>query len=78
MENQLMFEVRGPKAEVDYYGNNLTAVPEAEACGWLKDKYGFSWQIVPAIMGGTPSPRSAVVYYIQGKSGHHHKPNEEQ
>jgi predicted 3-demethylubiquinone-9 3-methyltransferase (glyoxalase superfamily) len=36
--------------EIDYYWNKLTAVPEAEACGWLKDKYGFSWQIVPTSM----------------------------
>lgn len=37
--------------EVDYYWNRLTAVPEAEVCGWLKDKFGFSWQIVPEQMG---------------------------
>jgi len=36
--------------DVDYYWGKLTAVPSAEACGWLKDKYGFSWQIVPAAM----------------------------
>lgn len=35
------------QAEVDYYWDALTAVPEAEACGWLKDKFGVSWQIVP-------------------------------
>jgi predicted 3-demethylubiquinone-9 3-methyltransferase (glyoxalase superfamily) len=29
----------------------LSAVPEAEQCGWLKDKYGLSWQIVPTAMG---------------------------
>lgn len=34
--------------EIDYYWNALSAVPEAEQCGWLKDKYGFSWQIVPS------------------------------
>ena len=28
----------------------LTAVPEAEQCGWLKDKFGLSWQIVPSNM----------------------------
>ena len=28
----------------------LRAVPEAEQCGWLKDKYGLSWQIVPSVM----------------------------
>lgn len=37
--------------EIDYYWDKLSAVPEAEQCGWLKDKYGFSWQIVPRMMG---------------------------
>ena len=36
--------------EVDHYWNKLSAVPEAEQCGWLKDKYGVSWQIVPTAM----------------------------
>jgi predicted 3-demethylubiquinone-9 3-methyltransferase (glyoxalase superfamily) len=36
--------------EIDHYWNSLSAVPEAEQCGWLKDKYGVSWQIVPAGM----------------------------
>lgn len=36
--------------EIDNYWNKLSAVPEAEQCGWLKDRYGFSWQIVPSIM----------------------------
>lgn len=36
--------------EIDYYWSKLSAVPEAEQCGWLKDKYGFSWQITPTIM----------------------------
>ena len=36
--------------EIDYYWESLSAVPEAEQCGWLKDKYGISWQIVPAVM----------------------------
>ena len=35
------------QAEVDYYWEKLSAVPESEQCGWLKDKYGVSWQIVP-------------------------------
>jgi len=35
------------QAEIDYYWNELSAVPESEQCGWLKDKYGVSWQIVP-------------------------------
>jgi len=33
--------------EVDYYWRKLTAAPEAEQCGWLKDPYGVSWQVVP-------------------------------
>ena len=37
--------------EIDHYWEKLSAVPEAEQCGWLKDKYGLSWQIVPTDMG---------------------------
>ena len=33
--------------EIDYYWSKLSAVPEAEQCGWLKDKFGLSWQISP-------------------------------
>ena len=36
--------------EIDYYWGKLTADPQAEQCGWLKDKYGLSWQIVPSVM----------------------------
>ena len=36
--------------EIDYYWENLSSVPEAEQCGWLKDKYGVSWQIVPSVL----------------------------
>ncbi len=36
--------------EIDYYWEKLSAVPESEQCGWLKDKYGVSWQIVPSVM----------------------------
>lgn len=32
--------------EIDYFYDRLSAVPEAEICGWLKDKYGVSWQLV--------------------------------
>lgn len=37
--------------EVDYYWEKLSADPKAEQCGWLKDKYGLSWQIVPVELG---------------------------
>lgn len=45
--------------EIDYYWEKLSAVPEAEQCGWLKDKYGVVWQITAEDMGkymneGTP------------------------
>jgi predicted 3-demethylubiquinone-9 3-methyltransferase (glyoxalase superfamily) len=38
------------QAEIDDYWNKLSAVPDAEQCGWLKDQFGFSWQIVPKNM----------------------------
>jgi predicted 3-demethylubiquinone-9 3-methyltransferase (glyoxalase superfamily) len=37
--------------EIDYYWNKLTEDGEESRCGWLKDKFGISWQIVPAILG---------------------------
>ena len=39
------------QAEIDRYWDKLSAVPEAEQCGWLKDRYGLSWQITPVEMG---------------------------
>lgn len=38
--------------EINYYWERLSAVPEAEQCGWLKDRYGVSWQIVPTALNG--------------------------
>lgn len=51
--------------EIDYYWEKLSAVPEAEQCGWLKDKYGVSWQITPTVMDemmtkGNSKQREAV------------------
>lgn len=39
------------QAEIDKYWAALSSVPEAENCGWLKDRYGLSWQIVPTALG---------------------------
>lgn len=36
--------------EIDHFWSNLSFVPEAEQCGWLQDKFGISWQIVPAAL----------------------------
>lgn len=33
--------------EIDYFWKKLSSVPESEQCGWCKDKYGLSWQVVP-------------------------------
>lgn len=36
--------------EIDYYWGKLSSVPASEQCGWCKDKYGLSWQVVPKNM----------------------------
>jgi len=36
--------------EIDHYWEKLSSVPESEQCGWCKDQFGLSWQIVPANM----------------------------
>jgi len=39
------------QAELDRYWEQLSAVPEAEQCGWCADRFGVSWQVVPANLG---------------------------
>lgn len=49
--------------ELDYYWDRLTEGGEGVACGWLKDKYGVSWQVIPAgliDMIGDPDPEKAA------------------
>jgi predicted 3-demethylubiquinone-9 3-methyltransferase (glyoxalase superfamily) len=43
--------------EIDYYWNKLSFVQDAEQCGWLVDKYGLSWQIVPSILESMTTDR---------------------
>jgi predicted 3-demethylubiquinone-9 3-methyltransferase (glyoxalase superfamily) len=51
--------------EIDHYWEKLSAVPQAEQCGWLKDRYGLAWQIVPIeldemMRSGTPEQTARV------------------
>jgi predicted 3-demethylubiquinone-9 3-methyltransferase (glyoxalase superfamily) len=49
--------------EVDYFWKRLSAVPESEQCGWVKDKFGLSWQIIPKQLGellGSPNRKKAL------------------
>lgn len=39
------------QTEIDHYWNKLTAGGAASQCGWLKDKFGLSWQIIPKRLG---------------------------
>jgi predicted 3-demethylubiquinone-9 3-methyltransferase (glyoxalase superfamily) len=48
------------ETEVDYYWNKLSAGGEEVQCGWLKDKFGLSWQIVPTILGELMSDKDPV------------------
>ncbi len=60
------------QAEVDYYWNALTADAGKESmCGWLKDKFGMSWQVVPVMLGelmgrGEPAKSNAMMQALMG------------
>src|SRR5262245_58254831 len=45
------------QAEVDHYWNALAAGGRTEECGWLRDRYGVSWQVVPAVLRDMLSDR---------------------
>jgi predicted 3-demethylubiquinone-9 3-methyltransferase (glyoxalase superfamily) len=53
--------------EVDYYWSKLTAGGAESQCGWLKDKFGVSWQIVPARIGELISHPKAMQAMMQMK-----------
>ena len=55
------------QAEIDYYWEKLSSVPESEQCGWCKDQFGLSWQIVPANMGELMQRPDAFAHMMQMK-----------
>jgi predicted 3-demethylubiquinone-9 3-methyltransferase (glyoxalase superfamily) len=55
------------QAEIDYYWEKLSAVPESEQCGWCKDKYGVSWQVVPENMGELMKKPDAFPHLLEMK-----------
>jgi predicted 3-demethylubiquinone-9 3-methyltransferase (glyoxalase superfamily) len=78
------------QAEADRLTNALSAVPEAEQCGWIKDRFGLSWQIVPRLLTrllSDPDPARAGrafeammqmkridIAALERAAGHHDKP----
>ena len=58
------------QAEIDHYWRALSAAPEAERCGWLRDRFGVSWQILPRNLSellSSPDPRVMETFFQMGK-----------
>ncbi|MCC5960096.1 MAG: VOC family protein [Rhodobacteraceae bacterium] len=58
------------QAEIDHYWHALSAVPEAERCGWLKDRFGLSWQIIPRNLPqllSSPDPKAMETFLGMGR-----------
>lgn len=55
------------QAEIDSYWEKLSAVPESEQCGWLKDKFGVSWQIIPENIGDLVKSEAGMKALLQMK-----------
>ncbi len=53
--------------EIDYFWSKLSSVKESEQCGWCKDKYGLSWQIVPENMGELMKRPNAFAHLMEMK-----------
>ena len=53
--------------EIDYFWSKLSHVPESEQCGWCKDQFGLSWQVVPANMGELMQRPDAFAHMMQMK-----------
>ena len=55
------------QAEIDYFWEKLSAVPESEQCGWCKDQFGVSWQVVPANIEDLLKRPEGFVHMMQMK-----------
>ena len=55
------------QAEIDSYWEKLSAHPESEQCGWLKDKFGVSWQIVPDNIGELLDSKEKMKKFLEMK-----------
>lgn len=53
--------------EIDYFWGKLSVVPEAEQCGWCKDRFGVSWQVVPQNMGELMQRPDAYAHMMEMK-----------
>lgn len=53
--------------EIDDYWRQLSAIPQAEQCGWLKDRFGVSWQIIPKNLNELLKTKEAVQAMMQMK-----------
>lgn len=53
------------QTEIDYYWEKLTAGGKESQCGWLKDKYGVSWQVVPTVLAKLMSDSARAPRVIQ-------------
>lgn len=50
--------------EIDYFWEKLSRVPESEQCGWCKDQFGLSWQVVPENMGDLMKKPNAYAHMM--------------
>jgi predicted 3-demethylubiquinone-9 3-methyltransferase (glyoxalase superfamily) len=53
--------------QIDYYWGALSSVPEAEQCGWCKDRFGLSWQVVPTDMSTLMKRPQAFAHLMEMK-----------
>jgi predicted 3-demethylubiquinone-9 3-methyltransferase (glyoxalase superfamily) len=53
--------------EIDYYWSKLSSVPESEQCGWCKDRFGLSWQVVPKDMDELMQRPDAFAHMMEMK-----------